>query len=178
MNIEQMERIVEIKITIETSKGPININMFPEKVPVTTANFLNLAKKGFYDGLSFHRVIPNFMIQGGGYDAQYKERNTRAPVQHEGRQAFLAGLKNQTGYLAMARTNVFNSATSEFFINVVDNTFLDYKNAANPGYAVFGSVVQGMDVVDAIIAEPTAVKNGFADVPVSDVVISLALQTQ
>jgi cyclophilin family peptidyl-prolyl cis-trans isomerase len=102
-----------------------------------------------------------------------KKTGQLAPIELESNK----GLSNARGTLAMARTNVFNSATSEFFINAVDNTFLDYKNAANPGYAVFGTVVQGMDVVDAIIAEPTAVKNGFADVPVSDVVISLVLQT-
>jgi cyclophilin family peptidyl-prolyl cis-trans isomerase len=115
------------------------------------------------------------MIQGGGYTTGLvKKTGQVAAIELESNK----GLSNARGTLAMARTNVFNSATSEFFINVVDNTFLDYKNAANPGYAVFGKVVQGMDVVDTIVAQPTGILNGFADVPLTDVVISLALQTQ
>ena len=118
------------------------------------------------------------MLQGGGYDGQYREKKTRAPVVHEGRQALAAGLKNSTGTLAMARTNVPNSATSEFFINLVDNTFLDFRSTASPGYAVFGTVVKGMDQADLIATQPTGVVNGFIDVPLTEVAISMALQVQ
>jgi peptidylprolyl isomerase/peptidyl-prolyl cis-trans isomerase A (cyclophilin A) len=115
------------------------------------------------------------MIQGGGYTTGLvKKAGQQAPIELESNK----GLSNLRGTLAMARTNVFNSATSEFFINVVNNTFLDYKNAANPGYAVFGKVLQGMDIVDTIVAQPTGVLNSFADVPLTDVVINLALQSQ
>lgn len=163
------------QVTLFTTKGVVVLELDPVTAPISSNNFLSYVSKGYYGSTLFHRVIPGFMIQGGGYTTgMVKKAGQLAPIELESNK----GLSNARGTLAMARTNVFNSATSEFFINVVDNTFLDYKNAANPGYAVFGKVVQGMDVVDAIITEPTAVKNGFADVPVSDVVISLALQTQ
>ena len=113
------------KLKIATNMGDIMIEVYPDKAPKTVANFLQYVKDKHYNGTIFHRVIPNFMIQGGGYDLQYKERATRAPVQHEGRQAMTAGLKNQTGFLAMARTNDPQSATAQFFINTVDNAFLD-----------------------------------------------------
>ena len=163
------------QVTLFTTKGVVVLELDPVTAPISSNNYLSYVSKGFYSSTLFHRVIPGFMIQGGGYTTgMVKKAGQLAPIELESNK----GLSNARGTLAMARTSVFNSATSEFFINVVDNTFLDYKNAANPGYAVFGKVVQGMDVVDAIIMEPTAVKNGFADVPVSDVVISLALQTQ
>ena len=111
------------KLKIATNMGDIMIEVYPDKAPKTVANFLQYVKDKHYNGTIFHRVIPNFMIQGGGYDVQYKERATRAPVQHEGRQAMAAGLKNQIGYLAMARTNDPQSATAQFFINTVDNAF-------------------------------------------------------
>ncbi len=113
------------KLKIATNQGDILIELYPDKAHKTVANFLQYVKDKHYNGTIFHRVIPNFMIQGGGYDAQYKERSMRAPIQHEGRQAMTAGLKNQTGYLAMARTNDPHSATAQFFINTVDNAFLD-----------------------------------------------------
>lgn len=163
------------QVTVLTSKGTIVLELDPSIAPVSSNNFLTYVSKGFYTSTLFHRVISGFMIQGGGYTTgMVKKTGQAAAIELESNK----GLSNLRGTLAMARTNVFNSATSEFFINVVDNTFLDYKNAGSPGYAVFGKVVQGMDVVDTIVAQPTGVTNGFADVPLTDVVISLALQTQ
>jgi cyclophilin family peptidyl-prolyl cis-trans isomerase len=163
------------QVTMFTSKGTIVLELDPTTAPISSNNYLSYVSKGFYTSTLFHRVISGFMIQGGGYTTGLvKKAGQSAAIELESNK----GLSNLRGTLAMARTNVFNSATSEFFINVVDNTFLDYKNAGNPGYAVFGKVVQGMDVVDAIVAEPTGVLNGFADVPLADVVINLVLQTQ
>jgi cyclophilin family peptidyl-prolyl cis-trans isomerase len=163
------------QVTLFTTKGTVVLELDPSTAPISSNNFLSYVSKGFYTSTLFHRVIAGFMIQGGGYTTGVvKKAGQSAPIELESNK----GMSNARGTLAMARTNVFNSATSEFFINVVDNTFLDYKNAANPGYAVFGKVVQGMDVVDKIVAEPTGVLNGFADVPLTDVVISLVLQTQ
>ena len=163
------------QVTLFTTKGTVVLEVDPTTAPISSNNFLSYVSKGFYTSTLFHRVISGFMIQGGGYTTGLvKKTGQVAAIELESNK----GLSNARGTLAMARTNVFNSATSEFFINVVDNTFLDYKNAASPGYAVFGKVVQGMDVVDAIVAEPTGVLNGFADVPVTDITISLALQTQ
>ena len=163
------------QVTLFTSKGTIVLELDPTTAPISSNNYLSYVSKGFYTSTLFHRVISGFMIQGGGYTTGLvKKAGQSAAIELESNK----GLSNLRGTLAMARTNVFNSATSEFFINVVDNTFLDYKNAGNPGYAVFGKVVQGMDVVDAIVAEPTGVLNGFADVPLTDVVINLVLQTQ
>jgi peptidyl-prolyl cis-trans isomerase A (cyclophilin A) len=188
------------KVKIATSMGDIMVELYPDKAPKTVANFLQYVKDKHYNGTIFHRVIANFMIQGGGYDGQYKERTARAPVQHEGRQAMMAGLKNQTGYLAMARTNDPQSATAQFFINTVDNAFLDptpipdgdpvkrfeyrgqvYENVPRDnllnalqlfGYTVFGKVTSGMDVVDKIRATPTGMGGPFrTDVPKTPVVI-------
>jgi len=188
------------KVKIATNMGDILIELYPEKAPKTVANFLQYVKDKHYNGTIFHRVIANFMIQGGGYDAQYKERATRAPVQHEGRQAMAAGLKNQAGYLTMARTNDPQSATAQFFINTVDNAFLDptpipdgdpvkrfeyrgqvYENVPREnllnalqlfGYTVFGKVTSGMDVVDKIRSMPTGMGGPFrTDVPKTPVVI-------
>lgn len=163
------------QVTLFTTKGTIVLELDPTTAPISSNNYLTYVSKGYYTSTMFHRVISGFMIQGGGYTTgMVKKVGQSAAIELESNK----GLSNLRGTLAMARTNVFNSATSEFFINVVDNTFLDYKNAGNPGYAVFGKVVQGMDVVDAIVAQPTGVSNGFADVPLTDIVISLALQTQ
>ena len=163
------------QVTLFTTKGTVVLEVDPTTAPISSNNFLSYVSKGFYTSTLFHRVISGFMIQGGGYTTGLvKKTGQVAAIELESNK----GLSNARGTLAMARTNVFNSATSEFFINVIDNTFLDYKNAANPGYAVFGKVVQGMDVVDTIVAQPTGILNGFADVPLTDVVISLALQTQ
>ena len=163
------------QVTLFTTKGTIVLELDATTAPISTNNYLSYVSTGYYTSTLFHRVISGFMIQGGGYTTGLvKKAGQQAPIELESNK----GLSNVRGTLAMARTNVFNSATSEFFINVVDNTFLDYKNAANPGYAVFGKVVQGMDIVDTIVAQPTGVLNGFADVPLTDVVINLALQSQ
>lgn len=163
------------QVTLFTTKGTVVLEMDVNTAPISSNNYLKYVSNGYYTSTLFHRVISGFMIQGGGYTTgMVKKAGQLAAIELESNK----GLSNLRGTLAMARTNVPNSATSEFFINVVDNTFLDYKNEANPGYAVFGKVVQGMDVVDAIVAQPTGVTNGFTDVPLTDVVISLALQTQ
>ena len=163
------------QVTLITTKGSITVELDPTLAPISTNNFLSYVNKGFYRSTLFHRVIPNFVIQGGGYTAgMLKKTEQSAPIELESNK----GLSNVRGSLAMARTYVPNSATSEFYINLVDNLSLDYKNAANPGYAVFGKVVQGMDVADAMATEPTGVVGGFSDVPVSDITLSLALQTK
>jgi cyclophilin family peptidyl-prolyl cis-trans isomerase len=147
--------------------GDITIELDEEKAPLTTANFLKYVKEGFYDGTIFHRVISKFMIQGGGMTADMGQKVTSAPIKNEGSN----GLKNNRGTIAMARTNNPDSATSQFFINLVDNNFLNYAGAARPGYAVFGKVIEGMDVVDKIGAVKTTTKMDAGDVPVEPVVI-------
>ncbi len=159
------------KVRISTSLGDFEAELYADKAPKTVANFLQYVNDKHYDGTIFHRVIAGFMVQGGGYDAQYRERKTRAPVQHEGRQAHAAGLKNTTGTLAMARTNDPQSATSQFFINVVDNAFLD-PSFQSFGYTVFGKVTSGMDVVQKIRTTPTGAGGPFpSDVPRTPVII-------
>jgi peptidyl-prolyl cis-trans isomerase A (cyclophilin A) len=163
------------QVALITAKGSITVELDPALAPISTNNFLSYVSKGFYRSSLFHRVIPNFVVQGGGYTTgMVKKTDQSAPIALESNK----GLSNVRGSLAMARTNLPNSATSEFYINLVDNLSLDYKNAANPGYAVFGKVVQGLDVVDAIAAEPTGVVGGFSDVPLSEIALSLALQTK
>jgi cyclophilin family peptidyl-prolyl cis-trans isomerase len=163
------------QVTLITAKGAITLELDPAKAPISTNNFLSYVASGFYKDTLFHRVIAGFVVQGGGYTTGMVKRTASAlPIELESNK----GLSNLRGTLAMARTNVPNSATSEFFINLVDNTALDYKNAANPGYAVFGKVVQGIELVDAIAAEPTGVVKGFADVPLSEVVVTLAIQSR
>jgi len=155
-------------VIIKTSKGQIKIELYPAKAPATVANFLYYVKKGFYDGTIFHRVIPGFMVQGGGMTPNMAQKPTRAPIKNEAAN----GLKNDRGTLAMARTNAPDSATCQFFINVVDNAFLNFTGPGNPGYAVFGKVTEGMDVADAIVKVPT--RN---DVPNEPIVIeSVTLQ--
>ncbi len=159
------------KVRISTSVGDIEAELYADKAPKTVANFLQYVNDKHYDGTIFHRVIAGFMVQGGGYDAQYKEKKTRAPIQHEGRQSLAAGLKNTTGTLAMARTNDPHSATSQFFINVVDNAFLD-PSFQSFGYTVFGKVTSGMDVVQKIRSAPTAAGGPFpSDVPRTPILI-------
>jgi cyclophilin family peptidyl-prolyl cis-trans isomerase len=145
-----------MKATIETSKGTITLTLNEEKAPATVANFVQYAKDGHYDGTIFHRVIDGFMIQGGGFTSDMNQKPTRAPIRNEA----MNGLKNKRGTIAMARTMVVDSATSQFFINLVDNDFLDFQNPTPQGfgYAVFGEVTDGMTVVDAI----AKVKTGFA----------------
>ncbi len=163
------------QVTLVTSKGAITLELDPAKAPISTNNFLSYVGSGFYKDTLFHRVIAGFVVQGGGYTTDMLKRTASVgPIELESNK----GLSNLRGTLAMARTNVPNSATSEFFINLVDNLSLDYKNAANPGYAVFGKVVQGMEVADAIAAQATGVRFGFADVPLEDITITLAVQSR
>lgn len=163
------------QVSIITSKGSFTLELDPATAPITVKNFLSYVKSGYYSNTLFHRVIPGFVAQAGGYTTGLiRKPGQLEPIELESNK----GLSNARATVAMARTNVFNSATSEFYVNLVDNTFLDYKNAANPGYAVFGTVVQGMDVVDAIATEPTGVFNGSADVPITDITISMALQSK
>ena len=163
------------QVKFVTNMGEFVAEVYPDKAPKTVENFLQYVRDKHYEGTIFHRVIPNFMIQGGGYDARYIERQTRAPVMHEGLEALSkGGPRNTVGTLAMARTNVPNSATAQFFINVVDNGFLD-PNPQQPGYTVFGKVVSGMDVVNRIRATPTSSGGPFStDVPRTQVVIKSA----
>jgi peptidyl-prolyl cis-trans isomerase B (cyclophilin B) len=157
------------KVEIKTSKGIIIIELDPKAAPKTVENFLSYVNEGTYDGTIFHRVIKDFMIQGGGFMPQMVQRKTKAPVVNEADN----GLKNLRGTIAMARTMEPHSATSQFFINTVDNSFLDHtaKNARGWGYCVFGKVVDGMDTVDEIRKVKTANKMGHQDVPVVPVVI-------
>lgn len=159
-------------VELETTMGNIVIELNQEKAPNTVANFLAYVKSGHYDGTIFHRVIDGFMIQGGGMDANMKEKSTNAPIQNEADN----GLKNEVGTIAMARTSDPHSATAQFFINVKDNSFLNFsgKNPQGWGYAVFGKVTEGMDIVNKIKGVPTG-KYGFhADVPTTPVVITHA----
>jgi peptidyl-prolyl cis-trans isomerase A (cyclophilin A)/peptidyl-prolyl cis-trans isomerase B (cyclophilin B) len=156
-------------VSLVTSLGEIRIALRPDKAPTTVGNFLKYVKAGHYTGTVFHRVMPNFMIQGGGMDASLKEKPTRAPIRNEAKN----GLRNTRGAIAMARTNDPNSATSQFFINVRDNHALDF-GIQGAGYAVFGEVIQEMDVVDRIVAVPTGSKGGHQNVPVTPVVIKSA----
>ena len=158
------------KVRMETSKGTVIIELYPDKAPKTVENFLNYVNAGKYDGTIFHRVIPGFMNQGGGYTPDYKKVDTSAPVMNEADN----GLKNTRGTIAMARTNDPNSATNQFFINTVDNAFLDHtgKNPRGWGYCVFGTVVDGMDVMDRIAKIPTGAGGPFRqDVPQEQAII-------
>ena len=163
------------QVMLITSLGTVTLELEPEVAPISVNKFLSYVGKSYYSNTLFHRVIPGFVVQGGGYTTGLvKKAGQLSPIVLESNK----GLLNVRGTLAMARTNVFNSATSEFFVNLVDNTFLDYRNAANPGYAVFGRVLQGMDVVDLIATKPTGVLNGFSDVPLEEVFVNLAVQVK
>jgi cyclophilin family peptidyl-prolyl cis-trans isomerase len=155
-------------VVLDTSKGPITLELYPDKAPITVENFLKYVDDGFYDNLIFHRVIPGFMIQGGGMTDQMREKqeNKRAPIKNESGN----GLTNTRGTIAMARTSDPNSATCQFFINHKDNPSLE----TGAGYAVFGKVTQGMDVVDAIAKVSTTNRNGHGDVPVTPIYIKSA----
>ena len=167
--------VLQPQVTLTTSLGVVVLELNPQAVPVTVGNFLRYVNGAFYPGTLFHRVIPGFMVQGGGYTTGLVKRTSSlAPIALETNK----GLSNLRSTIAMARTSDPNSATSEFFINLVDNLFLDYQSATSPGYAVFGTVVQGMPVVDAIAAVPTATVGGFANVPTAEVTITSAVQTQ
>jgi cyclophilin family peptidyl-prolyl cis-trans isomerase len=157
------------KVLFKTTKGDITVELYPAKAPITVKNILDYVGDKFYDGLIFHRVIPNFMIQCGGLTAEMGQKSGRAPIKNEAGN----GLKNARGTLAMARTNVVDSASSQFFINLKDNAFLDHKDDTSQGfgYCVFGKVVAGMDVVDAIAKVPTGNKRGHGDVPLEPITI-------
>jgi len=152
-----------VQVVMETSKGTIELELDAAKAPKTVENFVTYAKAGFYNGTIFHRVIPGFMAQGGGFSPQMEQRPTREPIENEASN----GLKNARGTIAMARTGDPHSATAQFFINVVDNQMLDFTAPEGPGwgYAVFGKVTKGMDVVDAIVSVPTTSVGPFGDVP-------------
>jgi peptidyl-prolyl cis-trans isomerase B (cyclophilin B) len=158
------------QVELKTSEGTIVVELETEKAPQSTQNFLQYVRDKHYDGTVFHRVIPNFMVQGGGFTADMQQKTTRAPIQNEAKN----GLKNLRGTLAMARTNVPHSATAQFFINHKDNAFLDYPGQDGWGYAVFGRVVAGMDVVDRIARVPTGNRGPFQDVPRTPVTIESA----
>ncbi|NVN91034.1 MAG: peptidylprolyl isomerase [Desulfuromonadales bacterium] len=152
-------------VLMETSLGSVKLELFEKEAPLSVKNFLEYANVGFYNDTIFHRVIPGFMIQGGGFSTEFKQKATRAPIKNEAAN----GLKNQRGTLAMARTGNPDSATAQFFINVVNNDMLNRPNPDGHGYAVFGKVVEGMDVVDKIAAVKTGFQRGFQDVPVNQV---------
>jgi len=163
------------RVAFETTAGRFVVELDPVKAPKTVENFLGYVKSGFFDGTVFHRVIKDFMVQGGGFTADMKQKPTQAPVPIEADN----GLKNKRGTLAMARTTDPNSATAQFFVNLVDNAFLDHKSkdVRGWGYAVFGQVVEGMDVIDKMAATKTGMKGQFQDVPLETITIQKATLT-
>ena len=156
-------------VVMKTSMGEIKIELWPEAAPITVKNFLRYTEEKFYDGTIFHRVIPNFMIQGGGFTKDMKQKKTHTPIKNEAR----TDVPNKRGTIAMARTGVVDSATAQFFINVKDNDFLNHRDesARGFGYCVFGKVIEGMDVVDKIRNVRTGIARGMRDVPVKPVII-------
>ncbi|MCX7092529.1 MAG: peptidylprolyl isomerase [Methylobacter sp.] len=160
------------KVKLTTSLGEIIIQLNTEKAPISSANFLTYVNEGFYSNTIFHRIIPGFMAQGGGFDTEFKQKPVHDPIKNEADN----GLQNKRGTLAMARTNVPDSATAQFFINYKDNAFLNYTSptASGWGYAVFGEVIEGMDVVDAMAKEATGNRDGHQDVPKTNIVIEKA----
>ena len=160
------------KVVLETSKGKIVLELYPDKAPETVKNFLSYVDAKFYDGMIFHRVIPKFMIQGGGFTTDMKRKTTQAPINNEADK----GLKNDRGTIAMARTGDPHSATAQFFINTINNDFLNHKSKTQQGwgYAAFGKVIGGMKTVDAISAVKTTTRGSYRDVPVEPVVIKSA----
>jgi peptidyl-prolyl cis-trans isomerase B (cyclophilin B) len=166
---EDMKNPRDPVVVMKTSMGTMEIELYKDEAPLTVQNFLGYVKNGFYDGLTFHRVIDNFMIQGGGFTPAMKKKEGNEPIENEATN----GLKNEKYTIAMARTNAVHSATSQFFINNKDNSFLDHQNNTQQGfgYCVFGKVIEGQDVVDKISKVKTTTKNGMKDVPVESVVI-------
>lgn len=154
-------------IRFDTTLGSFTVELFDKEAPKTVANFLKYVDAGFFDGTIFHRVIPGFVIQGGGFTSDLKQKRTEAPIKNEADN----GLKNTRSTLSMARTNDIDSATSQFFVNLKDNDFLDHSRG-NFGYAVFGRVTEGMDVIDRIAAVKTGKQRGFDDVPLEAVVMT------
>ena len=153
-------------IRFETSHGAFTVELFPKEAPVTVENFLKYVDDGFFDGTVFHRIVPGFVIQGGGLTADFANKKTRAPIRNEAKN----GLKNTRGSLSMARTSDISSATSQFFVNLSDNGFLDH-GPRDYGYAVFGRVTDGMEVIDKIARLGTGTRKGYQDAPLEDVVI-------
>lgn len=153
-------------IRFETSHGAFTVELFEKEAPVTVENFLRYVDDGHFDGTIFHRIVPGFVIQGGGLTAEFVNRKTRAPISNEARN----GLKNLRGSLSMARTSDINSATSQFFVNLKDNAFLDH-GPRDYGYAVFGRVTEGMEVIDKIARVRTGKRKGYDDAPLEDVLI-------
>lgn len=166
----QIEKVGKKMVKLQTSMGNIVIELNEKAAPVTVKNFLEYAEEGFFDGTIFHRVIPDFMIQGGGFTLNMEQKQTREPIINEANN----GLSNKRGTIAMARRNDPNSATCQFFINHKDNDFLDYVENSSAGYAVFGKTIEGMDIVDAIASAKTTTRNGMDDVPVEPIVIESA----
>ncbi len=160
------------KVKLTTTLGPIVIQLNTEKAPLSSANFLTYVKEGFYNGTIFHRVIKDFMAQGGGFDKDFNQKTTHSAIKNEANN----GLANTRGTLAMARTSDPDSATAQFFINYKDNAFLNHTSPTSNGwgYAVFGEVVEGMDVVDAMAKQPTGNRGAFQDVPKTDIIIEKA----
>jgi len=154
-------------VLVKTNMGSFKVELYPKEAPVTVANFLNYVDKKFYDGTTFHRVIPGFVIQGGGFDKSMTQKSTLAPIKNEATN----GLKNLRGTLSMARTNDVNSATSQFFVNLKNNANLDHVSNAQYGYAVFAKVVQGFEVIEKIAAVKTTSKGSFQDVPEKPIII-------
>ncbi len=162
----------QTKVKLTTTLGEIIIQLNTEKAPVSSANFLTYVNEGFYNGTIFHRIIPGFMAQGGGFDTSFNQKAVHAPIKNEANN----GLANSRGTIAMARTNDPNSATAQFFINYKDNSFLNHTSptASGWGYAVFGEVIEGMEVVDAMAKQATGNRGGHQDVPKTDIVIEKA----
>lgn len=164
------EKAANPMVLVKTNMGSFKIELYPEQAPVTVKNFLDYVDKKFFDGTTFHRVIPGFVIQGGGFDKDMMRKATLPPIKNEATN----GLKNLKATLSMARTNDINSATSQFFVNLKDNAALDHVGDAQYGYAVFGKVVQGFDVIEKIAGVKTTTKGPNADVPEKPVIIQSA----
>lgn len=160
-------------VRFETSVGGFTVELFAEDAPLTVANFLRYVDEGFFDGTIFHRIVPGFVIQGGGLTADFAQKKNHPPVKNEATN----GVLNERGTLSMARTEDIHSATSQFFVNLSDNDFLDHR-PGNYGYAVFGRVTDGMDVIDRIAAIPTGRRKGYTDAPMQDIVIESARRTE
>ncbi len=169
---EKIMSDTQTKVKLTTTLGEVIIQLNTEKAPVSSANFLTYVNEGFYNGTIFHRIIPDFMAQGGGFDTSFSQKAVHAPIKNEANN----GLKNTRGTLAMARTNDPDSATAQFFINYKDNSFLNHTSQTSSGwgYAVFGEVIEGMDVVDAMAKQATSNRGGHQDVPKTDIIIEKA----
>jgi cyclophilin family peptidyl-prolyl cis-trans isomerase len=160
-------------VKFETTHGSFTIELFPKEAPVTVENFLQYVDDGFFDGTIFHRIVPGFVIQGGGLTSDFNNKETRSPIKNEAKN----GLKNGRGWLSMARTSDINSATSQFFVNLSDNEFLDH-GPRDYGYAVFGRVTEGLEVIDKIAKVKTGRRKGYQDAPMEDVIINSAKRVE